>query len=43
VVRPPELLTRLQIAAIEEGVDVSELLCRLAEGYLARRKRRARR
>jgi len=39
VVRPPDLLKRLQIAAIEDGVDVSALLCRLAQDWLAKRKR----
>jgi hypothetical protein len=38
VLRPPDLLERLQRAADEEGADVSGLLCRLAEAYLARRK-----
>ena len=42
VVRPPDLLKRLQIAAIEDGVDVSELLCRLAQDWLVKRKRRRR-
>jgi hypothetical protein len=38
VVRPPDLLTRFQDQAKRGGYDVSELLCRLAEQWLARRK-----
>jgi hypothetical protein len=37
VFRPSTLLTRLQRAAEAEGIDVSALLCRLAENFLKRR------
>jgi hypothetical protein len=42
VFRPPALLARLRLAAMVEGMDVSALLCRLADIYLTRRERRAR-
>ncbi len=38
VFRPPDLLARLRRAAEDKGLDVSALLCRLAENYLKRRK-----
>jgi hypothetical protein len=37
VFRPASLLARLQRAAAAEGLDVSALLCRLAEHYLKRK------
>jgi hypothetical protein len=40
VFRPPALLARLQQTATAEGMDLSALLCRLADGYLKRRDRR---
>lgn len=38
LVVPEDLWVRLKVAAAEERTDVSALLCRLAEEYLARRK-----
>jgi len=38
VFRPPDLWTRLQRAARDTGLDVSTLLCRLAETYLRRHR-----
>jgi hypothetical protein len=37
VVRPPDLLPRFRRQAMREGLDVSDLLCHLAETYLQRK------
>ena len=38
LVIPEQLLVRLKHAAVEERTDVSALLCRIAEEWLAKRK-----
>lgn len=43
VVLPEELWVRLKVAAAEERTDVSALLCRLAQDYLAKSRKGARR
>jgi hypothetical protein len=42
LVIPDGLLKRLKHSAVEEGTDVSALLCRLAEAYLKTKEGRRR-